>query len=261
MTVTAVHFGTTSVPFTVVNATTITANAPAGLTGAQNVRVTTTPGGQSAISAAFTYAAALTVPVITSANTASATEGTVFSYTITATGNPPPTFNATGLPAWLTRAGAVVSGTPPAGSGNSAVTFTVTATNSEGSPSMMVTVNIAEPSAGFNLTYTFPVQVTFSETTGRIPFTNFTGWNPAFAADFHEDLLYDLPTMDDMPIHLYATYVGQPEVRVDFDNWPFSSAPNKVAVWGYNPAHVPPGIFIIGNNATGQPIQLRLVKA
>src|SRR5262249_18885519 len=126
MTVSAVHFGATpATSFTVNSATQITAVVPAGA-GTVNVRVTG-PGGQSPVSANFTYSAALQAPIITSSNAVNATEGTLFSYTITASGNPAPAlatgFNATGLPTWLTRTNNVISGTPPAGSGNSSVNF------------------------------------------------------------------------------------------------------------------------------------------
>lgn len=347
MTVTDVRFGTTSVPFTVVNATTITTTAPTGLTGAQNVFVTTS-AGTSAVSASFTYtaagptitnlnpnngpaaggtsvvitgtnltgvtgvtfggvagtgitantatsvtvtspagsgaanvivttaggssgaltftyAAALTAPVITSPSTANATEGTPFNYTITASGNPAPAiatgFNATGLPAWLTRTNNVVSGTPPAGSGNSSATFTVTAANSEGtSPGVLVTVNIAEPSAGWTITYSFPVPPTvFSESTGRIPLANFTGWNAATMQADMTDALYDAPTPAALPVNLWAKYSSNADfVLVDFDNWGGTSAGNKIQEWGFSSAHN--AIYIIGNNATGNPIQLRLIK-
>jgi hypothetical protein len=351
MTVTAVHFGTTSVPFTVVNATTITANAPAGLSGAQNVRVTTTHG-QSPISAAFTYtavaaptitslsvntgpaaggtavtitgtgftgatavnfgaaaatsvvvvsatqitcvsppgaggvnvtvvhptngtsngmawtyAAALVAPVITSANVAAATEGQPFSYTITASGNPAPAiatgFNATGLPGWLTRTNNVVSGTPPAGSGTTSVTFTVTAQNSEGtSPGVLVTVNIAAPTAGWSIDWAGPSVAVITGAAGHIPLTSIPGWNPAWNVDMTEDNLYDRPTMADMPVNLFAQFANNPGVWVGpihFNNWgPGTAAGNTVQNWGWNDS--PPRIEIIASNATSQPVQLRLVK-
>ena len=49
---------------------------------------------------------------ITSAATASGTQGAPFSYTITATGSAPMTFNADGLPAGLSLTGSVISGVP-----------------------------------------------------------------------------------------------------------------------------------------------------
>ncbi|MEI6236406.1 MAG: PKD domain-containing protein [Planctomycetota bacterium] len=50
--------------------------------------------------------------VITSATTASGTQGSAFTYTITATGSDPMTFDASGLPNGLTFSGALISGTP-----------------------------------------------------------------------------------------------------------------------------------------------------
>jgi len=224
MTVSAVHFGATpATSFTVNSATQVTAVVPAG-TGTVNVRVTT-PGGQSAVSANFTYSAALQAPIITSSNAANATEGTLFSYTITASGNPAPViatgFNATGLPAWLTRTNNVVSGTPPAGSAPGPVTFTVTATNSQGtSPGVLVTVAIAAALAGWQVTHAFTVRPTFNATTGSVPLTNWVVWNSAYDAIMNDVVLYDTPTSQaDEKVKMYATYPSQPEVLLEFDNF------------------------------------------
>lgn len=80
--------------------------------------------------------AALAPPLINPVNTnpvlASGTAKVLFSYTVTATGNPTPTLSATGLPAWLAfNAGnGVLSGTPPA---KGDFTVNLTATNGQGS--------------------------------------------------------------------------------------------------------------------------------
>jgi hypothetical protein len=78
------------------------------------------------------------LPVVTSSPSLVGVEGTPLSYTITASGSPLG-FAATGLPAGLTRSGAVVSGSLAEGS----YTFSVTASNSAGtSPPLVVSVLI-----------------------------------------------------------------------------------------------------------------------
>src|SRR5207249_286941 len=71
-------------------------------------------------------------PAITSANNTTFTVGTAGTFTVTATGNPAPTFSMTGAPAWLainSTTGAM-TGTPPnLGAGPYAFTFTITASN------------------------------------------------------------------------------------------------------------------------------------
>lgn len=108
------------------------------------------------------------VPAITSANSATAVYGTPFSYTITAS-DTPATFAASGLPASLTldSATGVVSGTPTAAGTYS---VTLTATNTAGSSSAVLTLVVAKASAtvsigGLSATYTgspHPVTVTTS---------------------------------------------------------------------------------------------------
>ncbi len=81
------------------------------------------------------------LPVVTSAGSVVGVEGSFFSYTITASGSPI-VFGATGLPAGLTRTGAVVSGLLPAGNH----TFSVTASNTAGaSAPKVVNVQIVGP--------------------------------------------------------------------------------------------------------------------
>lgn len=83
-------------------------------------------------------------PVITSAATATATVGQSFSYTITS--NPAASsFNATGLPAGLSRNGAVLSGTPTA-TGSFSITLSATnSTGQTGTANLILTVNAAAP--------------------------------------------------------------------------------------------------------------------
>lgn len=62
-----------------------------------------------------TFNVATTVaPQITSTAPTTANVGSLYSYTIVATGTPAPTLSVTGNPAWLTLAGNVLSGTPSA---------------------------------------------------------------------------------------------------------------------------------------------------
>ncbi|HTB51713.1 MAG TPA: putative Ig domain-containing protein, partial [Ferruginibacter sp.] len=71
------------------------------------------------------------LPIITSSNHATEIIGSLFSYTITAT-NSPTSYNATGLPAWLTvnSTTGVISGTP---SSTGVFDVVISATNSAGS--------------------------------------------------------------------------------------------------------------------------------
>ncbi|MBA4387138.1 MAG: hypothetical protein C0404_04095 [Verrucomicrobia bacterium] len=87
-------------------------------------------------------------PTITSALTASGTVLQSFSYTITATGTAPITYGASGLPAGLSLAGAVISGTPiTAGTNN----VTLTAANALGGvTNTLVLAMAANPDANAN---------------------------------------------------------------------------------------------------------------
>lgn len=82
------------------------------------------------------------VPVITSALSRTGTVGTAFSYTITAT-NSPTSYNATGMPAWMTRTNNVLSGTP---TGTGTFSIVISATNASGTTSQTLTVTISNPS-------------------------------------------------------------------------------------------------------------------
>ncbi len=84
-------------------------------------------------------------PVISSASAVAGYMGLAVNYQITAT-NAPSSYGATGLPAWLTitPTTGLVSGTPPA---PATVQFTVSATNSQGTGSQLVTLTVTDPSA------------------------------------------------------------------------------------------------------------------
>lgn len=88
-------------------------------------------------------------PTITSGAPTTATVGQPYSYTVTATGTPSPTFTATGLPAGLTLDGTtgVVSGTPTA-PGSSTVTITASNGNApDTTTTVTITVRPAAPTA------------------------------------------------------------------------------------------------------------------
>ena len=83
-------------------------------------------------------------PVITSASTASAAPGTPFSFTVTATGYPPPSLKKTGtLPKGITwhAATSTFSGIPAAGT-DGTDPITITATNSTGTVTQTLTITI-----------------------------------------------------------------------------------------------------------------------
>ena len=82
----------------------------------------------------------ISAPVITSSLTASGSQGTAFTYSITAT-NTPTSYNATGLPAGLsinTTTG-VISGTP---SVSGTFNVTITATNGIGSDNQTLVITL-----------------------------------------------------------------------------------------------------------------------
>lgn len=65
-------------------------------------------------------------PVITSTAPTTVTGATLYTYTVTATGTPAPTFSAAGLPTWLTFVGDTLSGTPTANGTYGPITITAT---------------------------------------------------------------------------------------------------------------------------------------
>ncbi len=90
-------------------------------------------------------------PAVNSAPTATATASVAFGYQITAT-NSPASYNATGLPAWLSvnTSSGVISGTPPqAGTFN----VTVSATNAGGTGSASLAITVQATFTGWQKTY------------------------------------------------------------------------------------------------------------
>ncbi len=100
-------------------------------------------GSGSVATATLVLAIRSSSPVITSAREISGIIGTVFNYQITAT-NSPTSFSATGLPAGLTvnTVTGLISGTP---SVSAISNLSIAASNSEGSGTADVTLNISAP--------------------------------------------------------------------------------------------------------------------
>jgi hypothetical protein len=99
------------------------------VSGVYNVTISAT-NATATDTATLVITIALSMPVITSPNSASGTYNVAFSYQITALNNPT-SFNATGLPAGLTvnTTTGLISGTPPNGSVSN---VTISATNATG---------------------------------------------------------------------------------------------------------------------------------
>lgn len=78
----------------------------------------------------LTLSFSTTVPHITSASSTTMTSGLAGHFNVTATGNPAPTYSATGLPAWasLDSSTGLLGGTPPT-AGPSSHPIAITATN------------------------------------------------------------------------------------------------------------------------------------
>ena len=103
----------------------------------------TNAGGTGTAALTLTITAVLTsAPVVTSAATASAQQGTAFTYQITAT-NSPTSFGATGLPTGLTvdPATGLISGTPME---NGAFAVNLSATNATGAGTAVLTLTVTE---------------------------------------------------------------------------------------------------------------------
>lgn len=81
-------------------------------------------------------------PLITSALRVTGEQDSAFSYTITAQGAASITFGAAGLPSWLSRTGAVISGTPVAADVGK-YEFTITASNGSGTDTRTLVIVVA----------------------------------------------------------------------------------------------------------------------
>ncbi|MGH7997743.1 MAG: putative Ig domain-containing protein [Opitutaceae bacterium] len=84
------------------------------------------------------------LPVITSATSVSGTVGSPFTYTVTASGIPTPSYGVTGtLPPGLSATGGVISGTPSAA--GTYTNMTISASNSAGNVTAQLTIVISNP--------------------------------------------------------------------------------------------------------------------
>ncbi len=110
--------------------------------GSASITVTNpAPGGGTA--AALTLTISPPAPaVITSALTASGFVNQTFAYVISATGNPPPTYSATGLPAGLSLNGSTIVGTP-SGTGTTSVMITAANVHGTDSKTLVITIGTA----------------------------------------------------------------------------------------------------------------------
>jgi len=110
------------------------------------------------------------IPVaITSAQSASGVQNTSFTYTITATGSAPMTFNADGLPGGLSLLGAVISGNPTS---TGVFDIVLTVSNYAGSASQPLKL-VVTPSGGTNHAPVFssPPTSTANPATTGVPVT------------------------------------------------------------------------------------------
>jgi large repetitive protein len=125
-------------------------NSTHALTDNWNTQVTFTANSSDPTGFVWT-AVPNSAAAITSANNTTFTEGSAGTFTVTATGNPTPTITESGtLPAGVSFAGGVLSGTPTA-FGSFPITFT--ATNGVGSPATQ-SFTLTVTATGFQITTT-----------------------------------------------------------------------------------------------------------
>ncbi len=108
--------------------------------------------GTAILTITISGSASGSVPVISSAATASGTEGSAFSYQITAS-NSPTSFGATGLPAGLSinSATGLISGTPTA-AGTSAISLSASNSGGTGNATLTLTINSGASTSSVTIT-------------------------------------------------------------------------------------------------------------
>jgi large repetitive protein len=194
------------------SATGVLAGTPAAGTGGSYSITFTATSTAGSVTQAFTLVVDAG-PVISSADSATFTAGTAGSFTVTATGYPPPSLSESGtLPAGLTfnSATGVLAGTPAAGTGGP-YPVTITATSSAGSVTQAFTVLVDVPPAissadsatftagtagsftvsttgypapSLSLSGTLPAGLTFNSATGTLSGTPAAGTGGTYAITF-----------------------------------------------------------------------------
>jgi hypothetical protein len=132
------------------------ASSDVGTTGTITVTATNATGTDDE-QFTITVSLAAAPPVITSSAPTTALVGSAYSYTITASGNPAPSFGVSGQPGWLSLAGNTLSGTPGAGDVGTAGPITITATNGSGTDSEVFSITVSTMPAAPVITSTAPV--------------------------------------------------------------------------------------------------------
>jgi len=126
------------------------------------------------------YSEVLASPTFTSASSASYTQGTAFSFTVTTTGSPPPALSATGLPTGVTftdngNGTGTLAGTTSVAAGQSTITFTANNSVPTTPPTQTFTLNIGSPVVFTNTSVATPLTYSIAHngtmTSSNLPVT------------------------------------------------------------------------------------------